>query len=209
MNITLCLLGNGSQADEIESFLDKDTGVSLRAVSQQYLPKSNERVIDIADSEKYNNMPVIAAVGTPGVRRQMVEQWAGNKFHTLISERAITGHDLIIGDGSVIAPGAVITTNVIIGQHCLVNIGSTISHDSKLGNYVTVSPGAHIAGNTEIGDGVFIGIGAIISNKVKIASGSVIGAGTVVLNDVTEPNSVVVGIPGKMIRTNESWLNEL
>ena len=46
---------------------------------------------------------------------------------------------------------------------------------------------------------VWIGSGAIIQPGVTIGEGAIIGAGTVVTHNV-EPNSVVVGVPGKLLR---------
>jgi acetyltransferase-like isoleucine patch superfamily enzyme len=45
-----------------------------------------------------------------------------------------------------------------------------------------------------------IGIGAIVLDGVRVGTGSIIGAGAVVTKDVP-PRSLVVGIPGKVIRT--------
>jgi sugar O-acyltransferase (sialic acid O-acetyltransferase NeuD family) len=204
------LLGNGGQADEVETFLDDDIEVSFRAVSPKYADGSRPDLINIESPEpSQTSVPVIAAVGTPALRKEMVECWSGSHYMTLISNKSYTSKDLAVGEGSIIAPNATLTTNVIIRDHSLINTGVTIGHDTKIGSYVTISPGANIAGRVEIGDGVFIGIGAIISNGVKIAAGSVIGAGTVVLDDVSEENSVIVGVPGKVIKHNESWLREL
>ena len=49
-------------------------------------------------------------------------------------------------------------------------------------------------------DNVWIGGGAIILGGVTIGKNSVIGAGTVVTKDVPA-NSVVVGNPGRVVRT--------
>ena len=49
-------------------------------------------------------------------------------------------------------------------------------------------------------DNVWIGSGAIILGGVTIGKNSVIGAGTVVTKDVPA-NSLVVGNPGRVIRT--------
>ena len=54
----------------------------------------------------------------------------------------------------------------------------------------------------EIEDGVFIGTGSSLVPRIKIGKWSVIGAGSVVIKDVP-PYSVVVGNPGKIIKTIE------
>ena len=50
----------------------------------------------------------------------------------------------------------------------------------------------------KIGDNCWIGSGAIIFPGVEIGDGSIIGAQTVVTKNVP-PNSVFIGIPGKVI----------
>ena len=47
---------------------------------------------------------------------------------------------------------------------------------------------------------VYIGTGAKILGPVKVGNNVVIGAGAVVLNDVPD-NSVVVGMPAKVVKT--------
>ena len=45
-------------------------------------------------------------------------------------------------------------------------------------------------------------MGAIIMNGVKVGKGSIIGAGSVIMEQMIIPDySVVVGIPGKIIKT--------
>ncbi|HII95035.1 MAG TPA: CatB-related O-acetyltransferase [Candidatus Methanofastidiosum sp.] len=50
-----------------------------------------------------------------------------------------------------------------------------------------------------IGHDVWIGEGVKILNGVSIGNGAIIGAGSVVTKDV-EPYSIIVGVPGKMLR---------
>ena len=51
----------------------------------------------------------------------------------------------------------------------------------------------------EIGDNVFIGTGAKIIGKVKIANGCIIGANAVVVKDFIEENSIIAGVPARVI----------
>ena len=53
-------------------------------------------------------------------------------------------------------------------------------------------------GYPQIGDNVYIGPGAKIVGKIKIGNDVAIGANCVVTKDVPN-NSVIVGIPGKVI----------
>lgn len=203
------ILGGGGQADEVESYLPEGT-VSFRAVGREYLKPGDVRLVDIASPGVENlSLPIVSAVGAPALRMKLVELWPRDNYRTVVSSAAYVDKTAAIGDGSVVGPGSVISTNVILGSHSIINIGATISHDCRVGNFVTISPGVHVAGRVKIGDGVFIGVGATVSNGVTLAPGVVIGAGAVVLGDISVPNSVAFGVPAKVVKVNDGWLNEL
>lgn len=201
------ILGAGGQADETQSFLAKNQSVAFKAVTREYV---GDGMIDIENPpDGYKGVPVIAAIGAPKVRKDLVKTWPGNAYATVVSEKVYISKSADIGEGCLIAPGAVITTNVEIGPHSIINIGATINHDCKLGAFSTVSPGVHIAGKVQLGDGVFVGIGAVIKNDVTIADGVVVGAGAVVLKDITEENSIYAGVPAVKIGQNKDWLEKV
>ncbi|MEM9600293.1 MAG: gamma carbonic anhydrase family protein [Pseudomonadota bacterium] len=71
----------------------------------------------------------------------------------------------------------------------------TIGEDVIIGHQVMLH-------GCEIGDGCLIGIGATILNGAKIGAGSIIGAHALVTEKkVIPPNSLVVGAPGKVMKT--------
>ena len=49
---------------------------------------------------------------------------------------------------------------------------------------------------------IYIGPGAVLFGEITIADGCYIGANAVVNKSFTEPNSVIVGIPAKVIKTD-------
>ena len=59
-------------------------------------------------------------------------------------------------------------------------------------------------GKIYVGEHTFIGTGAIIMPEVTIGKRCVIGAGAVVTKDIPN-NSVVVGVPAKVISTTEQY----
>lgn len=67
-----------------------------------------------------------------------------------------------------------------------------------LEEFVTVGHRAVIH-SAHIERGCLIGIGAIVLDGVRVGAGSIIGAGSVVTKDVP-PRSLVVGVPGKVLR---------
>lgn len=72
-----------------------------------------------------------------------------------------------------------------------------------IGDYVTIGHGAVVHG-CEIADHVLIGMNATVLTGAKIGRGSIIAAGALVReNDVIPENSLVVGVPGKVVRTQD------
>ena len=93
---------------------------------------------------------------------------------------------------------------ISIGENTNVQDGSILHLENDfpciIENDVTIGHHANIHG-CHIEEGCLIGIGAIILSGAHIKRGSIIGAGAVVKeNAVIEPFSLVVGIPGKVIR---------
>ncbi len=98
---------------------------------------------------------------------------------------------------------------ITIGERSNIQDNSTIHLENDqgviVGNDVTVGHNVILHGCT-IGDGALIGMGAIIMNSVQIGKGAIIGAGSVIMEQKVIPNySVVIGIPGKIIKTNTNF----
>ncbi|MBK5237595.1 MAG: hypothetical protein JJE28_00600 [Actinomycetales bacterium] len=198
------LLGNGGQAREIEGFLGIDT-IIFKAVSPKFLDPGNAKIIDINSRETdHLDTAVLAVVGSPGLRRDLVSLWAGNRYTNLFISPFVSLSREDLGSGIFIAEAAVITSGVHLGNHVHINISATVSHDVFLADYVTIGPGAHIGGGVSIDEGSFVGIGAIVKHQIKICSGALIGAGAVVVHDITE-SGTYVGNPARLISARQSW----
>ena len=94
---------------------------------------------------------------------------------------------------------------IVIGERTNIQDNSVILLENDQGvlveNDVTVGHNAIIHG-CSISDGALIGMGAIIMNGAVIGKGAVIGAGAVVKEDMVIPDlSLVVGVPGKIVKT--------
>ncbi len=81
-----------------------------------------------------------------------------------------------------------------------VTVHTTFGNGAYIGDYVTAGHNAVIHA-CEIGDRCVVGIGAIVLTGAKVGDDSVVGAGAVVTeNTVIPPNSLVLGIPGKVVK---------
>jgi sugar O-acyltransferase (sialic acid O-acetyltransferase NeuD family) len=202
------VLGAGAYAREIAEVV-QDAIVKFFAVDREFLEPNRSDLVDISTTERsLVESMVVAGVGAPGLRRQLVEAWGGRRFVSVVARSAWVSPSAAIGAGCVLMPHAAVSTGAVLGAHVSLNIGATVSHDCTLGDFVTLSPGVHVAGGCVVGTGAFVGVGATISNGVSIAPGAIIGAGAVVVKDITVAG-VYAGVPSRRLRDHDGWLREL
>jgi len=95
------------------------------------------------------------------------------------------GRNFVLGYSGL---GVVIHERTIIGDDCHIDQNVTIGGTSK--KY----------GVPKLGDHVYVGAGAKIIGPITIGDNVVIGANVVVVNDIPS-GSLVVGVPGKIIKS--------
>ncbi len=136
------------------------------------------------------------------------------------------GYRPVIDESSFVHPQAVVTGNVIIGRKVYIGPGAAIRGDwgqiiiedgcnvqesctihmfpgttTILRKDAHIGHGAVIHGAT-IGENVLVGMNAVIMDEAEIGEGSIVGALTFVkTGDIFPPRSLIVGSPGKKIRT--------
>ena len=149
----------------------------------------------------------ITAVGNNRTREELVRRIQALDLPNLtpwmlVHPRATVGSEVSIGDGTCLAPGAIVTTRVRIGRHCILNVKASVSHDTIVEDFVNLNPGATIAGGVRVGRGCFVGAGATVIQQVTLGENAVIGAGAVVLGDIPA-NVTAVGVPARIIKRHD------
>lgn len=134
---------------------------------------------------------------------------------SLVSEKASIVGDVHISKGCSIWPFASIRGDrgqITIGEGTSVQdscaIHCDLGHRVSLGKNVTVGHGAIVHGAI-VGDEVIVGMNSVLLDDAEIGSGSIIGAGAVVPIGMKIPeNSLVLGVPAKIIRSGDPSLRE-
>lgn len=98
-----------------------------------------------------------------------------------------------------------------IGRYTNIQDNSVVhvadDHATIVGDFVTVGHRVILHGCT-VEDHCLIGMGAVVLNGAVVGKGSIVAAGAVVLeNQIIPPNSLVVGMPAKVIKTINSLDN--
>ena len=99
---------------------------------------------------------------------------------------------------------------IIIGEATNLQDGTIVHVDegkpAVIGARVGVGHRAILHGCT-VEDDCLIGMGSVLLNGVRIGTGSVVGAGAVVAEDLqVPPGSLVLGVPGRVVRTVDDAL---
>lgn len=133
-----------------------------------------------------------------------------------VASSAMIIGDVTIGKNCGIFPHAVIRgdeNSIIIDdgsniQDCCV-IHTDADHRVRIGKNVTIGHAAVIHGAT-VADECLIGIHATVLNGSQIGSGSIIGACALVTEKMVVPeNSLVLGVPGRIIRQDLQFVETI
>lgn len=162
--------------------------------------KCDARVIGkIIEWQPSEDEVFVCGIAFPDIKEKVVKllKDRGAKFETIIHPNTIIGDNVKVGEGTVIAPRSLLTTNVEIGSY-VTFLSSDAGHDSKIGDFSTLSGKCSINGHVEIGQKVYIGNGALIYPGKKIGNNAFIGIGSVVINNV-KAGTKVFGNPARRI----------
>jgi carbonic anhydrase/acetyltransferase-like protein (isoleucine patch superfamily) len=123
--------------------------------------------------------------------------------------------DVTLGQDASVWYGAVLRGDmapIVIGAETNVQDGTVVHVDEGLpctiGRRVGVGHRAILHGCT-VEDECLIGMGAVLLNGVRIGTGSVVAAGAVIPEDMqVPPRSLVMGVPGRIVRNVDATLAE-
>lgn len=110
----------------------------------------------------------------------------------------VIGDNCFIGSNVTIVRGALGDT--AIGNECRIAHGSMLGHNCKIGDYTFISNGVAISGSVAIGSHCFLGSGSRYRPGISLGHSIYVGVGAVVINDFHEKNSVLAGVPSKVIK---------
>ena len=151
----------------------------------------------------------------------LLKEVAGNKpviaDNTLLMDGAILIGRVELKEGATVWYNAVLraeNASITVGENSSIQDNCVIHVEEEfpatIGKNVTVGHCAILHGCT-IEDNCIIGMGATVMDGAVVKSGSIVGAGALVAEGkVIENNSVVMGIPAKLIRkSDDKTLNKI
>jgi len=143
---------------------------------------------------------LVCAIGDPRARLAICRRLAGMgaNFPVIRHPFTVIGESCRIGAGSILCPGAIITTNVVLGAFVIANLYAIVGHDACIGDGVTLGPHSGVTGFARIEEGASLGSHASVLPSACVGSYARVGAGSIVLR-VVKPGATVMGVPAKQI----------
>lgn len=183
-------------------FFDDVSTDLIDIVYEKYrLVRNKEKVVELFKKDR----KFVLGAGNPTSRKILAEFLIGlgGDLTTVQAPSAVVGnHKVELQPGLNIMCHVFISNNTNIGLGTLLNTACSVHHDVCIGNFCEISPGARLLGNVKVGNYCQVGTNATILPKVILGSNVVVGAGAVVTKNV-DSNSMVVGVPARIIKTLE------
>lgn len=180
---------------EVAGFLDERAEMKGKIIDGIPVLGDLEDVSSLQDRVKI----ICAGVGDPSLKKRLAMKTMAAGFRlaeSLVHPSVYISKRNMLGIGSILCEGTIVTTNVHIGDFVIINRRCNISHDDIIADYATIGPGVNIAGHVAIGEGAYIGIGSSIRENVNIGAWSIVGGGAFVKHDVPE-KTLYAGVPAK------------
>ncbi|MCX6925048.1 MAG: transferase [Verrucomicrobia bacterium] len=123
----------------------------------------------------------LCAIGEPALKHRYCAllEAKGARFATLVHPTALVGHDVGIGEGSILGP----FTQLSCCGSCEINGNAILEEGVFLGSHATVLP------NARVGAWAYVGAGSVVLRRVrprtKVFGNPAVPIGTV--NDAPEP----------------------
>jgi sugar O-acyltransferase (sialic acid O-acetyltransferase NeuD family) len=210
MKKNLYLIGAGDFGREMESWLELLPEFNEKWEVMGFLDNKNTEILNefpsdysiIGAPENYNFAPndyVLLCVTNPIAKKRISLNLVGKvKFFTYIAPNAILAKFVKIGEGSIICPNVVISTNVVLDDFVTINLGTQIGHDCKIGKFSSIMANVDLGGCVTIGENIFMGTNSTIIPRLKINNDIVIGTGAIVTRNLKK-SGTYFGNPATLI----------
>lgn len=158
-----------------------------------------------ADSFKGREVWFQGAFGENALREKVAARYEqlGWKPATLIHPSVIQAKDVVVGEGTYVGAGSILSPGCRIGRHVLINQRVAIGHDAGLDDFSQACPGAQINGHCKLGRGALVGSNASIHPRKSVGDYSVVGANSLLIRNIGSRVSVL-GVPAKQLSRTES-----
>jgi acetyltransferase EpsM len=121
---------------------------------------------------------VVVAITDNEARLRVANSLRGLGARFLIAEHpeAYVSEAAVVGDGCVLAAGAVVHPDAAVGSHCFLGPRSVVDRDAEVGAGTWISAGAVVGSGARVGSRVVLGQNSSVGRKAVVEGEVEVGA---------------------------------
>ena len=100
----------------------------------------------------------------------------GGQFLSAVHPAAYVSGVAVVGDGCVVAAGAIVHPDAAVGSHCFLGPGSVVDRDAEVGAGTWISAGAIVGSGARLGARVILGQNSSVGRKAIVDGDVEVGA---------------------------------
>jgi sugar O-acyltransferase (sialic acid O-acetyltransferase NeuD family) len=155
------------------------------------------------EEAKASTAQLILCVGKGVARRSIVRRLGHmgvgpDRYATVVHPSVEVPPSCVVGAGSILLAGVVLTADVSIGDHVVLMPGVTLTHDDVVEDFATVCSGVALGGSVVVGSGAYLGMNASVREGVRVGADATLGMGSVLLRDLPD-RAVWAGVPARPV----------
>jgi hypothetical protein len=141
---------------ELVGFYDDGLPVGQTILGKHPVLGSTQDLIDTQEE-----LAAAIAFGNPSTRKKVWEKLQVNSnlsFPILIHPQALLMNKerISLGQGTVIFPFSILTTDIELGENCLVHTRASVHHDVNVGSHSVIMPGARLVMSEQFDEATFV-----------------------------------------------------
>jgi len=129
--------------------------------------------------------------------------------YSYVSDKAIIGKNVSIGNFCHIEEGVVIGDNVVVGHYSMIQKGSVVGENTKIGTYTKVGSNCKIGSGCSFTSYCEIRDNCVLGNFVSMGSRCTLSAGTIVEDNVLMKYAFVVTDTPVLSKNDEKKTGQL
>ena len=180
----------------VVGFVDNDRGLHGTSVDGCRVLGNDEVLSGLVEEGIEHFLIGVGGTGDNHPRQRLFETalGAGLVPVTIVHPRATVSPTCSVGEGTLIAAGAILGPGVTVGANVIVNTGAVVDHDCRIGSHSHIAPGAVLSGRVTVGELCHVGAGAVVRQSLTLGDGSLVAAGAAVIRNVGA-GALVGGVP--------------
>jgi sugar O-acyltransferase (sialic acid O-acetyltransferase NeuD family) len=203
----LYIIGASGFGREIESWISQSCNFRNQYIIKGFLDdnltalddyESDFKVLSKIDDIVFNEGDMaLLAIADPVIKENIVSRLKDRvRFVSFISDRAIVGKNVSLGEGTIIGPNCILTCNIKLGNFVSIIMGTIVGHNCTIGDYSSLMVHVGLGGKVCIGKKTFIGSNTTIMQGITVGERSQIDAGSIVKADLPD-DTFAYGNPAK------------